>query len=315
MSAPATVTFQTHQDEFSFLGIENIVTDSANFGHFWDNFFKLGGYDKISLYAIDPKPINVWYTNSTGEKIYFQGLMVKDVGEVPEGYTLKNFPASDFIVVTHDWLPTYSEAQGYGIDAGWKNIKTVEITDGYIRNDGEGSPLTVIERDNHDTPYGSRIEFWVPIKKKPRTIEEQIGHVLTGDAQKNALDFIAFLQANKISLDSNGDNEGWAVGGIVGESIGFMLVNGAPDCPGPWTMWFNSCDFGDGGNINDDLKETVWAHASPCGKCHAGWEDCGGGNRTIFGREFERLCHSPLMFTNPGGKTLENMKKLILILT
>ena len=144
------------------------------------------------------------------------------------------------------------------------------------------------------------------------TIEEQIGHVLTGDAQKNALDFIAFLQANEISLDSNGDNEGWAVGGIVGNSIGFMLVNGAPDCPGPWTMWFNSCDFGDGGNINDDLKETVWAHASPCGKCHAGWENCGGGNRTIFGREFEKLCHSPLMFTNPGGKTLENMKKLIL---
>jgi predicted transcriptional regulator YdeE len=178
MSNPATVTFQVHQDEFSFLGIENILTESANFGHFWDNFFKLGGYDEIYPYATDPKPINVWYTKNTGEKVYFQGLMVKNVDEVPEGYTLAKFPASDFIVVTHDWLPTYSEAQGYGIDAGWKNIKTVEIPDGYVRNDGEGSEITVIERDNHDTPDGSRIEFWVPIKKKPKTIEEKINSVL-----------------------------------------------------------------------------------------------------------------------------------------
>ena len=146
------------------------------------------------------------------------------------------------------------------------------------------------------------------------TIEEKINDVLSGDTKKNALDFVAWLRGNELALDPNGDNgEGWAVGGIVGDSIGFMLVNGAPDCPGPWTIWFNSCDFGDK-PADDELKETAWNHASPCGHCHAGWKDCGCGDRTIYGREFKELCHSPLMFTAPDAKTLENLERLILIL-
>lgn len=165
MSQPAIVTFQIHQDDFSFLGIENILTESSDFGYFWDNFFKLGGYDKINPYAIDTKPLNVWYTKNTGEKIYFQGLMVENVDQIPDGYTLSKFPASDFLVVTHDWVSTNDEALRYGIDAGWKNIKTVQIPDGYIRYDEPGCPITVIEKENSDTPDGSRYEFWVPIKK------------------------------------------------------------------------------------------------------------------------------------------------------
>jgi len=165
VSKPAFVTFQIHQDEFSFLGIENVVTESSDFGYFWDHFFKAGGYDKINPYAIDPKPINIWYTNNVGEKIYFQGLMVGNVDEVPEGYTLARFPASDFLVVTHEWLPTNDEALKYGIDAGWKYEKTVQIPDGYVRYDGPGSPITIIEKENADTPDGSRYELWVPIKK------------------------------------------------------------------------------------------------------------------------------------------------------
>ncbi len=144
------------------------------------------------------------------------------------------------------------------------------------------------------------------------TIEKKINSVLKGNTKQNALDFISFLKENDISLDSNNDGEGWAVGGIVGNSIGFMLINGAEQMPGPWTMWFNSCDFQNEPD-DDDLKQTIWEHASKCGQCHPGWKDCGGGEKTIFGKEFERLCHSPLMFTNPDEKTLENVKKLVLI--
>ncbi len=144
-------------------------------------------------------------------------------------------------------------------------------------------------------------------------IEDAINEKLTGDAQRNALDFVAFLRANEISLNSSGDGEGWAVGGIVENSVGFMLVNGAEQMPGPWTVWFNSCDFG-GDPADDELKETAWAYTSKCEHCHAAWKDCGGGDRTIFGKEFEWLCHSPLMFTNPDAKTLQNVNKLILLL-
>jgi hypothetical protein len=148
-----------------------------------------------------------------------------------------------------------------------------------------------------------------------KTIESVINEKLTGDAQKNALDLVSFCQANEIQLDPNKDDfGGWAVGGVVGNSIGFLLVNGEEQIPGPWTLWFNSCDFGDSENIDDDLKEIVWSHTSPCGKCHDGWKDCGCGERMIFGRAFESLCHSPLMFCNPDAKTLESVKKLTLIL-
>jgi len=145
-------------------------------------------------------------------------------------------------------------------------------------------------------------------------IEEVIREKLTGDAQKNAMDFVAFLRANELTLTANSDGQGWAVGGTVGNSIGYMWITGTEQFPGPWTFWFNSCDFG-GNSADDELKKITWAHASPCGHCHPGWKDCGGGNRTMFGREFENLCHSPLMFANPDAETVENMNKLMLMLT
>jgi len=148
--------------------------------------------------------------------------------------------------------------------------------------------------------------------RKKREIEDVIAKRLKGDAQKNALDLAAFMRANGITSEGNKKGDGWAIGGTVGNSIGYLMVNGAAEFPGPWTLWFNSCDFE--GPVDDALKEAAWAHASPCGQCHAGWKDCGCGPRTMFGREFENLCHSPLMFYNPDAETLENAKKLMLML-
>jgi len=160
------VTFQVYQDEFEFLGIENKLdpTGKSDFGYFWNNFFKLGGYDNINPYAIDPKDTNVWYTNKAGEKIYFQGKTAKDVKKIADGYSLVKFLASDYLVLTHNWLPTFGEAQRYGIGFGRKHIDTVELPEGYVRYDSSEFPIIEIERDNADTPEGSRIEHWLPIK-------------------------------------------------------------------------------------------------------------------------------------------------------
>jgi len=158
---------------------------------------------------------------------------------------------------------------------------------------------------------------------KPIKIEERIKQILTGDAQKNALDFADFLKANDIRLDYNANETeknnptGWngAIGGIVGNSIGYLYISGAENCPGPWTFWFNSCDFNGSDSSDDEFKNAIWAFASPCGKCHEGWEKCrGSGKRTILGKEFIDQCHSPLMFCNPDAKTLEHMKKFLLYL-
>lgn len=164
---PTIKVFQIHQDEFSFLGNENIITESSDFGHIWDNFFKMGGYDPILPYATDSKPINVWYTNSAGEKIYSQGLFVKNVEKIPDGYKLVDFPASDFLVITTEWMATNEEAVGEnGNGQCNRYATTVQIPEGYVRNDGPGSLITEIEKENADTPNGSRYEVWVPIKKQ-----------------------------------------------------------------------------------------------------------------------------------------------------
>jgi predicted transcriptional regulator YdeE len=166
MSKPAIVTFQFHQDEFSFLGNENILTDSPDFGAIWGNFFKKGGYGPILPYAADSKPLNVWYTNKAGEKIYFQGLIAGKVDKVPKGYTLAKFPASDFLVVTTEWMASNEDAVGENGNGQCNSYaKSVQIPEGYVRYDGPGSPITLIEKENADTPDGSRYEVWVPIKK------------------------------------------------------------------------------------------------------------------------------------------------------
>lgn len=166
MSKPAIVTIQIQQDKFSFLGNENIITESSDFGDIWGNFFKMGGYDPILPYATDAKPINLWYTNKSGQKIYFQGLFVENVMKAPDGYKLINFPASDFIVVTTEWMTTNDEAVGVNGNGQCNEYaKNVQIPDGYIRYDEPGSPITLIEKENSDTPDGSRYEVWVPIMK------------------------------------------------------------------------------------------------------------------------------------------------------
>ena len=40
-------------------------------------------------------------------------------------------------------------------------------------------------------------------EKKLIVIENKVKEILSGDAQKNALDFVAFLRENDISLDYN----------------------------------------------------------------------------------------------------------------
>ena len=162
MSNSAVVTFRIYQGEFSFLGIENTLIESSDFGYFWDNFFKMGGYDKIDPYAVDSSAINIWYTNKAGEKIYFQGLMVDGVDKVPEGYSLVNFPSSEYLVVTTEWLSTSDEALRHINHDYYRNA---QMPDGYVKCGETDCPITLIEKEAFDTEDGSRYEFWVPIKK------------------------------------------------------------------------------------------------------------------------------------------------------
>lgn len=155
--------YVTHIDDFTFLGNYNVVDESSDFGQIWGRFFDKGGYDPIVPYATDKSPVNVWFTNEKGERVYFQGLFVKDVAQVPEGYCQMNFPGGEYLVITTDWMETNEEAvgeKGNGRCNGYAEYAPAPA--GYVREEGYIIELEV-ERSN--TPQGSRYEVWVPIRR------------------------------------------------------------------------------------------------------------------------------------------------------
>ena len=145
-----------------------------------------------------------------------------------------------------------------------------------------------------------------------KRIEDVIYDFLKGDAQKNALDFITHLRTGEksedfsIDMHDEKDESGWSV-----SNLGFIIVNGSDEFPGPWTMWVSVNNIGEHSEstIPDHVKEFAWAHVSPCGSCGG---DCSPGTDTkVFGRDFKNVCQHNLMFVNPDSAAVACMKEII----
>ena len=143
-----------------------------------------------------------------------------------------------------------------------------------------------------------------------RKIEDVVNDVLKNDAQKNALDLIGHLRVKEksgnflIKQHDAKDESGWDVSGL-----GFIIVNGADDFPGPWTMWLNAGNIGDHSEAEGHVKEFAWAHVSPCGDC--GGKCSPGSSARIFGKDFENTCQSNLMFVNPDAQAVACIKSIV----
>ena len=166
MSVPAIKVFQTQHDEFLFLGKEYDL-ETADMKAVWDDFINSGGYEINKQYGKYPYACMIVYHNNNPEHIsYCPGAIVESIDKVPEGFTLMKFPAREYLVVTTEWMETFAEAVGEnGLGQTGRYLRTVEIPAGYIRYDGPGSQIVVIEVENANTENGSRWENWVPIKK------------------------------------------------------------------------------------------------------------------------------------------------------
>ena len=143
-------------------------------------------------------------------------------------------------------------------------------------------------------------------------IEGYISEVLTKDAQKNALDFIAYLRGDEgfsTSMDSSDTGRCWIRrnDNLVCE----MQVRAASGdtCEG-WDVWFYGDCIGQQDSLADEnIKETAWANITPCGNCGA--ECAPGKQKIVFGKVFENVCQSTLGFTNPDAHMLDCMKKIV----
>jgi len=151
----------------------------------------------------------------------------------------------------------------------------------------------------------------MPEVKNYLKIEDQINHELSGDVQKNALDFVAFLRTNDLSPESNEQHDGWNIfcrekiivfSKVIGDENVFAIV-------------LNNCNF-DGDLADDDLREFAWARVVFCPKGCGGTTICkmSQKRRTIFGKDFEHICVAPYEFFNLDADELKKAQKLILML-
>ncbi|MCL2361680.1 MAG: hypothetical protein FWC73_07705 [Defluviitaleaceae bacterium] len=159
----------------------------------------------------------------------------------------------------------------------------------------------------------------MPEKTAKPQIEETINDVLHGDALKNALDFVAFLRANKLSPRWASLNS-WAVS-YKNQRVCYIRLSGTAHYhnleDGSWHI--NHVNYGQTELVGDDdeqyisnerLKDMVWNNVKYCAKCY----NCKPGNVvTVLGRQFDEVCHSWLMMKNPDVDTLNCAKTIILM--
>ncbi|MDR2570359.1 MAG: hypothetical protein LBD23_08700 [Oscillospiraceae bacterium] len=141
-----------------------------------------------------------------------------------------------------------------------------------------------------------------------KSFEEIIISTLSGDTQKNALDFATFLKANDMIVAENNSQVIY-----MDKTLAYMHIDGNSEMPGPWTVWPDG-DFSvvpQGYDFDDAMKKIAWAHINKCGKC--GGTCAPGSDITLFGKVFDGVCNSVMAFTDPSDKALVCLKKLLLI--
>lgn len=148
---------------------------------------------------------------------------------------------------------------------------------------------------------------------KEKSIEEIINEELSSDDKKAALEFVAFLRES--GLEFVRDRGYWRdkIYFLVqyhDECVCFIAMKDPDEKEINWTVWSDDIapSYLTDNEVEDELKQTAWEHVDFCGNCGS----CGGGRKkTIFGKEFDRVCGCTFRFDDPGIKELAFMKKMV----
>ena len=145
--------------------------------------------------------------------------------------------------------------------------------------------------------------------EKPK-IEDVVCEVLSGDAQKNALDFISFLRENKLNPAWSAKNA-WKVSSKT-FSVCFIRLHGVAEYnnlgPGEWSMLPFIGEY-DADALPDEDKEIAWANKNNCESCG----QCALRLNAIFGKKFRYSCECAIGFRNPDDKAVACAKKIVML--
>jgi len=141
-----------------------------------------------------------------------------------------------------------------------------------------------------------------------KRIEDRINEFLSGDIRKNAMDFIDYLEVDESQKTYNEDGFCWSPE-YKGEPIFHIKIGGYNNEPDIWIIW--SADNYNGENADsadESIKEFAWANICYCGDCGGCKER--GRSVVVFGKAFDKVCHSALIFENLDAEAIERLKKL-----
>ena len=144
-----------------------------------------------------------------------------------------------------------------------------------------------------------------------KSIDDIVNDTLRNDAQKNAIDFIAYLRGDEgfsFSKDDNDDGRWWINYRDI--FVCEIQIETSGDAHEKWDVWFyGDCIGRHDSPVDDTIKEIAWANMTLCRNCGA---DCATGkHKTVFGKEFNNVCQSTMAFPNPKTDMLGCMKKII----
>jgi len=148
-------------------------------------------------------------------------------------------------------------------------------------------------------------------------MEQVIRESLTGEAQKNALELVTFLNENGMSCERSTMGY-WAdkiyfVCNYKNQSVCYISINEYEN-----NSWYITGD--DSGDtwyenaiLDEHIKEIAWLNIDICTDYNS-CRSCGNpgkmSRKKIFGKEFDNVCPVIIKFTNPDAVAVECMKKV-----
>ena len=135
---------------------------------------------------------------------------------------------------------------------------------------------------------------------------------LTGDTQKNALNFVQHLISIGMTAKGSINDSKFIYKGKKVCDTYFGSSSNNPGYPEPWNVWTTD-DYDkeiESIPIDSHMKEVAWANVHNCDNCGADW--CSPDKRRkIFDRDFDNLCVGVMAFTDPNAEAVECMKEML----
>ena len=140
---------------------------------------------------------------------------------------------------------------------------------------------------------------------------------LTGEAQRNALEFAAFLTDIEISC-VRATTGYWAdkiyfICNYKDQSICYISINEHEDNSWYVTGDDSESNWFENASLDEPMKKIAWENIDIC-RDRSACGACGNpgkmSQKIIFGKEFDNVCPVTIKFTNPDMTTVECMKKV-----